>query len=258
MATPAKAMTREDALAELVALQEQGLILFENAEPTPSDVWLEGWNPQGQLKESGNVAGVIVTYLGSGSLTSPVDPRGVAAPDRLDARNALALVRFCLWLKETYGVTSLYHLGISGGGVDQDGNPRVDCHGQGRAVDFVGVAGTLDGAPYGLTVQDNWAIDTPATPGTDWPVGTGAGVHYRLDEPGQDSFAAAFFRDAYSFITGEWQDRSSGSDDVGGSSIGEGSFVMNPDHPTSAPGTKNGREAHKNHLHMQIGVTGTE
>ncbi len=53
------------------------------------------------------------------------------------------------------------------------------------------------------------------------------------------------------------QDLGSGPDDVGGSSIGEHSFVMNPDHPTSSPGTPHGREAHNNHLHMQIGVTGT-
>jgi hypothetical protein len=204
------------------------------------------------------VAGVIVTYLASGTLTVPVPPGQAAAPDVLDARNALALVRFCTWLQETYGVSTLYHLGISGGGVDRNtGLPRTDCHGQGRAVDFVGVAGTFEEIDYGRTVLDDWSVDTPATPGRAWPPGTGADVHYRLDEPDQDPFTAQFFRDVYGFVTSEWQGQSDTSDDVGGSSIGDRSFVMHPDHPATAPGTLHGREAHKNHMHMQIGVTGT-
>jgi hypothetical protein len=38
----------------------------------------------------------------------------------------------------------------------------------------------------------------------------------------------------------------------------ERSFMMNPDHPTSAPGTKNGREAHGGRIHFQIGPTATQ
>lgn len=254
----AKNMSPQEALDELVGHQDNGLILFEAGhDVTPGNVWLEGWNPDSGAKETGNVAGVVVTYLGTGTLSLPVPARQAAAPDALDARNALALVRLCTWLRDTYGVSTLYHLGITGGGVDRMGNPRTDCHGQGRAVDFVGVAGTFQDVDYGLTVLDNWSVDTPATPGGDWPDGTGGAVHYRLDEPDQDPFNAQFFRDAYAFITAEWQDGASGPDDVGGSSIGDSSFVMNPDHPTSAPGTPHGREAHKNHMHMQIGVTGT-
>ena len=248
----AKNMSLDDALAELVGLQDSGEILFER-DPAPSDVWLDGWNPATGTKEAGNVAGVVITYLGTGTLTVPVPPRQAAAPDALDARNALALVRFCQWLRDTYGVGTLYHLGISG---DQTG-ARTDCHGQGRAVDFVGVAGTFEDVDYQLTVLDNWSVDTPATPGGDWPEGTGTNTHFRLDEPDQDPFTAQFSRDCYTFITSEWQDRTSGPDDVGGSAIADSSFVMHPDHPTSAPGTPHGREAHKNHMHMQIGVTGT-
>ncbi len=255
----AKNMSRDDALAELVSLRDTGVILFEDGhEVLPDNVWLEGWNPDSAAKETGNVAGVVVTYLGSGTLTVPVPAHQAAAPDALDARNALALVRFCTWLRDNYGVTTLYHLGISGGGVDQQGNPRTDCHGQGRAVDFVGVAGTSSEIEYSLTVMDSWgSADTLATPGGDWPDGTGGNVHYRLDEPDQDPFTAQFFRDAYTFITQEWQDSASDADDVGGSAIGDHSFVMHPDHPATAPGTPHGREAHKNHMHMQVGVTGT-
>lgn len=249
----AKNVTPDEALGELISLRDQGLILFEAGHPlTSTNVWLDGWNPWSQAKEAGNVVGVVVTYLSTGTLTVPVPPRQAAAPDALDARNALALVRLCQWLRDNYGVHTLYHLGISG---DSTG-ARTDCHGQGRAIDFVGVAGRVQDIDYGLTVLDNWAVDTPATPGGDWPPGTGSNTHYRLDEPGQDPFTAQFFRDTYDFITGEWQDHSSGPTDVGGSVIGEGSFVMHPDHPSTSPGTPHGREAHKNHLHMQIGVTG--
>jgi hypothetical protein len=33
--------------------------------------------------------------------------------------------------------------------------------------------------------------------------------------------------------------------------------TMHPDHPTSYPGTDNGREAHQNHIHFQVGETKT-
>ncbi len=257
----AKSMSAEDALAELQQLQSEGVILFENV-PTADNVWLEGWSPELGQKQTGCVAGVTVSYLASGTLAVPVPPKIAAAPDALDARNALALAKFCIWLKETYGVHTLYHAGISGGGTNKDGSPRTDCHGRGRAVDFVGVAGTFvvadtgEQIEYGLTVLDNWgSADTPATPGGLWPDGTGSAVHYRLDEPGQDPFHAEFFRAVYGYVTGEWQDQTSGPDDPGGSSIGSSSFVMHPDHPATAPGTPHGREAHQNHMHWQIGVT---
>lgn len=66
------------------------------------------------------------------------------------------------------------------------------------------------------------------------------------------------FRAIYAFIATQWQDHTSGPGDPGpASAIGERSFIMHPDHPATAPGTPNGREAHRGHIHMQIGVTGT-
>jgi hypothetical protein len=208
---------------------------------------------------NGGVAGVVVRYLPSGSRFVGT-PSGGTAPDRLDPRNALALVRLCQWLT-AFGVTELYHLGISGGGVDQHGNPRVDCHGQGRAIDLVGVHGVspVDGVEFTLTVQDDWgSVSTAATPGGNWPDGTGSNVHYRLDDPACDPFARDFFQQLYDFAASEWQDRTDGPDGPDTPTvIGERSFVMHPDHPATSPGRPNGREAHRNHLHMQIGVTGT-
>ena len=259
MSDPARAMSKEDAFAELEQLEADGTILLEG-ERGPKQVSLDGLNPGSGEKENGNVAGVIVRFLPSGTKSGA--PSGGSAPDRLDPRNALALVRLCQFLSQTFGVTEIYHLGISGGGVDAQGAPRVDCHGQGRAVDFVGVKGTSPdtGDEFTLTVFDDWGTArTSLTPDGDWPPGTGSNVSYRLDDADADSVARDFFQAVYNFIAAEWQDRSTDPDPADTpSTIGERSFIMHPDHPATAPGTPHGREAHRNHIHMQIGVTGTE
>jgi hypothetical protein len=247
---PARAMSVEQARAELQAAMDAGEILWADS-ALPGRVDLDGLVPfSGGQKANGMVAGVVIRY-------NPGTPQGGNAPDRLDPRNALALVRFCRWLSQTWGVTELHHLGIDGSAPSD----RNDCHGQGRAVDWSGVAGTKDGAAYTLSVLKDWGtVSTPSTPGGTWqPTGTNQ-VHFRLDDAPGSEFARDFFRSAYNFIAGQWQDHSANPDGPADPSvIGKGSFIMNPDHPSSnpAPGAKNGREAHANHLHMQIGVTGT-
>lgn len=259
MSGPARFLSKDEAFAELTDLAANGVIKLEGSADA-NQVSLDGLDPDTGTPSDGNVAGVVIRYLPSGSRSPSLQPRGGNAPDRLDPRNALALVRLCQWLRSTFGVFELYHLGIDGGGTNQDGSPRVDCHGQGRAVDFAGVKGSSDGGEFALTVFDDWGTaKTESTPDGGWPPDTGSAVGYRLDDPNADQFTAGFFRDTYAFIASEWQDRSDRPDDADTpTSIGEGSFVMHPDHPTSAPGTKHGREAHRNHIHMQIGVTGTE
>jgi hypothetical protein len=254
---PARAMSKEDALAELLDLQLNRVIKLEG-EGSAAKVSLDGWN--GETEEAGNVAGVVIRYWPSGSarIGRPLNP---GAPDRLDPRNALALVRLCQWLKEQFNVVELYHLGISGGDVGVDGHPRTDCHGQGRAVDFMGVKAVADdGEEWTLTVKDAWGtVSTAATPGGDWPLGTGSDTFYRLDDEDADPFVRDFWSSVYEFIASEWQDRTDGPDGLDTpTTIGERSFIMHPDHPATSPGTAHGREAHKNHIHMQIGPTGTE
>ncbi|MEV4328328.1 hypothetical protein AB0J37_39330, partial [Microbispora rosea] len=126
MSDPARAMSKEDAYAELLDLQSGDVIRLEG-QGGPDGVSLDGWD--GEQPQDGNVAGVVVRYLASGTVKFG-QPSHPAAPDRLDPRNALALVRLCQWLKDTYNVVELYHLGISGGGVDSQGRPRTDRHGQ--------------------------------------------------------------------------------------------------------------------------------
>lgn len=260
MSGPARTMSKEEALDELVSLNDSGVILLEKGkEISPRQVSMDGLNPDTGEPEDGNVAGVVIRYLSTG--TKAGQPSAGGAPNYLDPRNALALVRLCQWLRGNWAVTELYHLGIAGGGTTADGSPRTDCHGQGRAVDFVGVKVLLAGdEEYVLTVQDDWgSVSTVYTPGGNWPPNSGAPLSFRLDDPAADQFAAGFFRDVYAFIVGEWQDRTAGPDFADApTSIGENTFVMNPDHPDSDPGGKHGREAHRNHIHMQIGKTGTE
>ncbi|MCI2424233.1 hypothetical protein MOQ72_43260 [Saccharopolyspora sp. K220] len=262
MSIPARAMTKQEAFDEIVQLADPsvGWIKLEGT-ATPQRVSLDGWDPFNATSQAGNVGGIIIRHWPSGTRAlDNREPHGTA-PDLLDPRHALALFRLCRWLSENWsGLTELYHVGISGDGTGQ----RIDCHGQGRAADFIGVGGTNDdGDRWNRTVNDDWGtVSTALTPGGNWPAGTGSNVSYRLAAPeaaAADEWSAGFFRELYAFIASEWQDR---SDDPDGpaepTTIGERSFIMHPDHPATAPGTPHGREAHKTHIHMQIGATGTE
>jgi hypothetical protein len=259
MTDSARAMSTEDALAELRDLEANGQILLEGV-PTLDRVSLDGWDPFTQQKQNGNVAGVLIRYLPSGSRAG--QPFGGSAPDRMDPRNALALVRFCEWLGANHGVTELYHLGMTDESIDKrTGLPRNECHGQGRAVDFCGVKIVFeDGSETVRTVWDDWGtVHTALTPDGHWPPGTGRDTSYRLDaDDAPDPDARDFFRSVYEFIATQWQDRTNTPDPENTlSEIGGGSFIMHPDHRDSFPNGKSGREAHRNHIHMQIGVTGT-
>ncbi|MET0473478.1 MAG: hypothetical protein ABW001_02460 [Mycobacterium sp.] len=225
MTKPARTLSKGDAFAELQMLVDEGLIAFEG-HSDENHVNLGGLNPVTGAMEAGNVAGVVVRR----------GEAAAAAPAFLDPRNALALVRLCQYLSNRFGATDLFHVGISG---DASGG-RVDCHGQGRAVDFTGAARRVgDDTDFHLTVLSDWGSVTPSTPSTP---------SYRLD--GAGTLAEAFFRGVYQFAAGQWQDRSQDPDgqDVP-TSIGDGGFILTPDHPTTAP---------TNHLHLQIGKSGTE
>jgi hypothetical protein len=256
----ARNITKEEAVDVLQGFVNEGLIALE-PETVPGKINLDGWNPATSAPENGNVAGVIVRYWPSGMKGTEGQIQGGAAPDRLDPRNAMAFVQLCQYLSTAWGVTELYHAGISG---DWPGG-RNDCHGQGRAVDFIGAKGALpDGSEIYFTVYDDWGkvvIPGLTTATGDWPLGTGSNTDYRLIYEGApDTFATQFFRELYEFIGTQWQDQTDGFDDGSNpTSIGSQSrFIMHPDHPATAPGTPHGREAHKGHIHMQIGVTGSE
>jgi hypothetical protein len=255
----ARNINNAEANDVLAGLVNEGLIILE-PETVPGKINLDGWNPQTGTSENGNVAGVVVRYWPTGVKGTEASIQAGAAPDRLDPRNAMAFVLLCQYLNVAWGITDLYHAGING---DFPGG-RNDCHGQGRAVDFVGVKGVVDGNEIYLTVHDDWGkvyIPGLTTPSGDWPAGTGTATDYRLQYEGApETFATSFFREFYDFVARQWQDRTEGYEELATPTTpgAESGYIMHPDHPTSAPGTPHGREAHKGHIHMQIGPTGPE
>ncbi|WP_328884658.1 hypothetical protein [Streptomyces sp. NBC_00299] len=259
MALVPRNISQAEAREVIDAFVAERLIKLESPSSTTGRINLDGWNPVTLENEPGNVAGVIVRYWPTGKKGTESQISTGSAPDRLDPRNAMAFVLMCQMLNTAWGVTELYHAGISG---DRPGG-RNDCHGQGRAVDFVGARGNLFGADVYFTVFDDWGrIHVPGltTAGGDWPAGTGGNTSYRLLADGApDTAAWQFFLELYHFAATNYQDRTDGLEDASDpTDIGKKSrFIMHPDHPKSAPGTLHGREAHKGHIHMQIGRTGS-
>jgi hypothetical protein len=245
---PARAMTHEAAWSEVVALHRAGsLTLADNAPPADGPV--PATRTQVRLVPE-SIHGVEFRYWDGKKTMRHV-------MQALDVRNVVALARLARWLKDTYGVTVVYHIGISGG----DG--RTDCHGMGRALDFAGVQGAVDGVAFDWQVFRDWGMQSVpdlAHPGgvrlRAWPAGT-RDLEYRLtSHPTADSSITAFFPALYDFCADEWQDLDDRPSPVGAHSvIGHRSFMMQPDHPASDVSGKSGREAHINHLHLQIGTT---
>ncbi|GII94938.1 hypothetical protein Ssi02_51690 [Sinosporangium siamense] len=219
-------------------------------------------DPKGMFAVPATVAGVTFKATAFGDKRLP-SYRPVATPlEHLDIRHVVGLVRFAVHLSTKWGVTEVHHAGISGD------RRRADCHGNGRATDFVGAVGRnpADGLPFHLTVFNDWKnrsvpdLHDPSTARRpDWPPGSGK-IRYRLaDLPGVDPLARDFFADLYAWVAGEYQDITDGPGQVGlSSAIGESSRIMTPDHPDSQPGSPNGREAHHSHMHWQVGPTGPQ
>ena len=257
-ATPVRDLSKKSALAEAADHASLGRITLTPAPVTNLDGSVSMPDETGRFKIPATVAGVTYKVTGFGDKRLP-SYRPVAADlERLDIRHVVGLVRFALHVSSTWGVTEVHHCGISGDTV------RTDCHGNGRAVDLIGVVGSSAGVPYNLTVFNDWKnrsvpnLDDRTKPRRpDWPP-VSRRLEFRLSSlPGVDGFARNLFADLYSWLAGEYQDRTEGPGQIDPpSAIGEGSRIMTPDHPDSKPGTKGGREAHHSHVHWQVGPTG--
>jgi hypothetical protein len=243
-ATPARALTVDQAGQVLQALHDQGALQLA-APPRP------GWVSLAEARLHG-----VELRFWNGHETQ------ASALRNLDPRNAVALARLAAWASSSYGVHTIAHIGVNG----DDTGARTDCHGQGRAVDLAGVAGTVDGADFSLDVLADWGSrsvpderDTSAPRLPQWPPGNRV-LSYRLEgNPDASALATDLFLALYDFVAAQWQDRTDQPTGAAPTSrIGERSFVMHPDHPASNPGGRSGREAHANHLHLQIGKTGPQ
>jgi peptidoglycan hydrolase-like protein with peptidoglycan-binding domain len=265
--TPARDLTKAQALAIAATAHQQGIITMNPAPVIDPSGTITSPAATAAIDIGSTIGGVVFKSVQFADKRFPANhpqfPYNpvVSVLQALDVRHLVGMVRLATHLNQAFGITEIHHSGISG-----SHDPRGDCHRQGRACDFVGARGTFSDVPFHLTVLNNWAIKTvpnvanPAKPRLpDWPTGTRA-LEYRLaSDPSADGFARNFFLDLYGFVAGEFQDRISGPGQTGAAStIGTPTHIMNPDHPTSSPKTTNGREAHRGHLHFQIGPTGTQ
>jgi hypothetical protein len=268
---PAKAMTKAEARDCYLHYLAWGKFDIANRDA------LFTLDAQGDLQPPAPTAKVFISPPVIGGVTfqylTKIDRQGHKATLRqvlgnLDARNVVFLTRLAS-LMQWYGATTIYHIGFL---FDAS---RNDCHGQGRACDFAGAAG--DG--WDITVAQHWSgqpivmpVDWTAANGTrytrgtrlpDWPP-LFTQTTFRLDSanPFLDSslspdLARQVFYSAYQHAITEGTDtREAVMSSIGATS----SFVIHPDHPSSNPdpAAKSGREAHWQHIHMQVGPTGPE
>lgn len=159
--------------------------------------------------------------------------------DNLDQRMLVALYRLTRWLNGSApNVSTLRHLGIGHGQ-----GAANDCHNQGRALDFSGVDGDVNGAPFALGVKPNWG-DLP-----------GNGTVLRLD-PAIDQTAYILLTTAVRFGAHECECNGIGAANTWPlKEIGEtGGYVIHPDYVDQVGGQAL-RAQHQDHVHMQIGPT---
>jgi hypothetical protein len=258
--TPVRDLSKPAALNEALFHVSLGRITLDPPAVTQADGSVRLPDPKAQFTIPTTIAGVTFKYSGVGDRTQPTYQPKLKPMTGLDIRHVVGIVRMALHLSSKWGVTEFHHVGMG----NEAG--RTDCHGQGRATDFLGVKGHRNGADFHLTVFNDWKLfnvpnlRNPTKPRLpDWPPVSGP-IEYRLaTHPTVDPFVRDFFADVYAWAQGEYQDRTEGPRQVEPpSAIGQGSRIMTPDHPTSKPNTKNGREAHHSHMHWQVGPTGTQ
>src|SRR5262249_1598586 len=152
------------------------------ANPTPASI-------ANNIRLSATISDVRFVYAPS--------PAGHAVLDNIDLRLAVLLWRLASTLRNNWGATSIFHLGIGHGNAP---HPN-DCPNKGPALACSGGEGTRSGTAWRYDVQRDW--------GNVAPVAGNNPRHYRLNAPGGAGPSAyQFFLDVFNFATGQAEDQS--------------------------------------------------
>lgn len=142
---PARNLTLEQAREVLVTFHKQKLIrlipepVFDvtngTCAPQPKSPGVDKCTAEAAcLKIAGQIDGVQFKNNQTGAKRGFSGAFTDSAIEHLDLRNAVGLIRLVRKLKAAFQIIEFHHAGIGRG----QGSP-LDCHNQGRAVDFVGV-----------------------------------------------------------------------------------------------------------------------
>ncbi|ROQ33464.1 hemopexin [Streptomyces sp. PanSC19] len=232
---PARLLTAVQANQLMADLVRRGVLTLK------SPAFVDG--PAGIVSpKPGQRVVVSPPSFGTVRYTNQIAPAS-AVIDNLDQSMLIALYRLTRWIDSSApDVTELLHLGIGHGG------PNLkDCHNQGRALDLSGFAGQSDGAAFTRSVKKDWG-NLPRPPG----------VKVRIS-PATDALGYGLFTTAFRFATFECEATAIGpANKWPMPELGGTGFVIYPDYAPDAPaGSANAalRQAHQDHVHMQVGVT---
>jgi Hemopexin len=233
MWTAARDMTVEQANSVMGYLIENGKLTLSPTNTPYKGSWQTG------ITSPTPTTRVVIKPASINNISFTNDAGAAPLIDNVDQRMLVALYRLTLWVNASKPeIAVIRHLGIGHGS-----GPANDCHNQGRALDFSGIDGTLDGVSFNRKIQRDWGS-----------LAVTAGLSLRLN-PDSDLLAHDLFQTVFRFGTFECECNGIGKankwpvkkiGDVGG-------FVIHPDY-INGP-NDNLRSHHQNHIHMQIGPT---
>lgn len=231
MVTAARDLTQAQASEVMGYLIDNGKLALSATQTPYSGPWTAITSPSPSTH-------VVVKPAVIDGITYRNDVGPAPLIDNVDQKMVVSLYRLTRWLNASEPtIDTINHLGIGHG----SGTPD-DCHNQGRALDFSGLAGTSLGAAFSKKILTNWG-NLPAN-----------GTALRLS-PTTDPLSFQLFLTAFRFGTFECECNGIGpANKWPAKNIGDsGGFVIHPDYVDVPPQVL--RPAHQNHIHMQLGPT---
>jgi len=164
-------------------------------------------------------------------------------------RMLMVVYRLSSLIEQEYGTPAkVFHKGFKGAGGEENR------HNRGLALDFAGAE-----TPKGKwDVLDDWGKETVLNSmggvNGKWPASTTT-TRYRLNINNPYDTACDFFVAIYNFAIEQCRDGSTTKQSMGAAGApwepASTGFVIHPDHGT--PGRPDGRDAHQDHIHMDVG-----